>query len=147
MGDWLCQCAHLLEPIYALMVTAVLQSKVIHTDDTPVRLLEDAKGETRTGRLWVYWGDDGHPYTVYEATVSRSRDGPKKFLGEFKGYLQADAFSGYDCVFARGVTEVACWTHARRKFVDAQTTAAGPASEALARIRSALRRGGAGQGP
>ena len=136
MGDWLCQCAHLLEPIYALMVTAVLQSKVIHTDDTPVRLLEDAKGETRTGRLWVYWGDDGHPYTVYEATVSRSRDGPKKFLGEFKGYLQADAFSGYDCVFARGVTEVACWTHARRKFVDAQTTAAGLASEALARIRA-----------
>ena len=136
MGDWLGQCAHLLEPIYALMVAAVLKSKVIHTDDTPVRLLEDQQGETRTGRLWVYWGDDGHPYTVYEATASRSRDGPKKFLGGFKGHLQADAFSGYDCVFDAGVTEVGCWAHARRKFVEALKTAAGPASEALARIRA-----------
>jgi transposase len=136
MGDWLGQCAHLLEPIYALMVTAVLQSKVIHTDDTPVRLLQDGEGETRTGRLWVYWGDEGHPYTVYEATASRSRDGPKKFLAGFKGHLQADAFSGYDCVFDAGVIEVACWAHARRKFIEAQTTAAGPASEALARIRA-----------
>src|SRR5262249_4078475 len=37
--DWLAQAAKLLEPLYALMVSAVLKSRVIHTDDTPVRLL------------------------------------------------------------------------------------------------------------
>jgi transposase len=40
-----------------------------------------------------------------------------------QGYLQADAFAGYDAMFARdGVIEVACWAHARRKFFDAQGT-------------------------
>lgn len=132
--DWLAQSAKLLEPLYALMVAAVLKSKVIHTDDTPVRLL----GETgaQTGRLWVYLGDAEHPYTVYDATASRKRDGPMTFLKGFTGHLQADAFSGYDGVFARGVTEVACWAHARRKFVEAQKTEPAFSAEAIARIRA-----------
>jgi transposase len=132
--DWLGQSAKLLEPLYALMVAAVLRSKVIHTDDTPVRLLSEAGA--LTGRLWAYLGDRSHPYTVYDATASRKRDGPATFLREFNGYLQADAFGGYDCVFARGVIEVACWAHARRKFVEAEKTDAALASEAIARIRA-----------
>ncbi len=134
MCDWLQQSAKLLEPLYAMMVAAVVRSKVIHTDDTPVRLLGESGA--RTGRLWAYVGDRNHPYTVYEATTSRSRDGPLTFLKDFKGYLQADAFSGYDCVFARGVTEVACWAHARRKFVEAEKTEPVLAAEAIARIRA-----------
>jgi transposase len=132
--DWLAQAAKLLEPLYTLMVASVLKSKVIHTDDTPVRLLSD--DGPKTGRLWVYVGDREHPYTVYDATTSRQRDGPATFLRGFEGYLQADAFRGYDCVFARGVTEVACWAHARRKFVEAEKTDAANASAAVARIRA-----------
>lgn len=132
--DWLRQSVALLEPLYALMVATVLRSKVIHTDDTPVRVLGDHG--VVTGRLWVYLGDGKHPYTVYEATNNRKRDGPLRFLGGFKGYLQADAFSGYDCVFARGVVEVACWAHARRKFVEAEKTSAQESAEVLARIRA-----------
>jgi len=115
------------------MVKLVLESKVLHTDDTPVRLLHP--DGPKTGRVWVYLGDAGHPYTVYEATSSRKRDGPLTFLRDFKGYLQADAFSGYDGVYARGVIEVACWAHARRKFVEAESTEPVRAAEALARIR------------
>ncbi|HLW68621.1 MAG TPA: IS66 family transposase, partial [Gemmataceae bacterium] len=82
------------------------------------------------------WLDDAtHPYTVYEATTNRSCDGPMTFLRDFKGYLQADAFGGYDGVYARGVTEVACWAHARRKFVEAESSAAAHAAEAIAHIR------------
>ena len=132
--DWLAQSAKLLERLYALMVASVLKSKVIHTDDTPVRLLGESGAQT--GRLWVYVGDRQHPYTVFDATTNHSRDGPVTFLREFAGYLQADAFSGYNCVFARGVTEVACWAHARRKFVEAESSHAALASEAIARIRA-----------
>jgi transposase len=132
--DWLAGCAELLQPLYALLVQRVLQSKVIHTDDTPVRLLQHE--ESKTGRVWVYLGDALHPYTVYEATPNRSRDGPMTFLRDFRGYLQADAFGGYDGVYARGVTEVACWAHARRKFVEAERTEPARAAEAIARIRS-----------
>jgi len=130
---WLADCAELLRPLYAWMIQVVLESKVIHTDDTPVRQLHP-DGPV-TGRVWVYWGDGAHPYTVYDATSSRKRDGPQTFLRSFQGYLQADAFGGYDGIYARGVTEVACWAHARRKFVEAESTDARRASEAIARIR------------
>jgi len=60
-------------------------------------------------------GDWLHPYAVYDFTLSRERDGPAQFLASFAGYLQADAYSGYDGIFAgASVWEVACWIHARR---------------------------------
>jgi hypothetical protein len=80
---------------------------------------------TRTGRIWTYVGDDEHPYTVYDYTPTRSRDGPEAFLEEFRGYLQADAYSGYDHFYKepeRGITEVACWAHSRRRFFEAQSS-------------------------
>ena len=62
---------------------------------------------------------------VYDATESRCRDGPLEFLKDFRGYLQCDAYAGYDELFrqAKGsIVEVGCWAHARRKFVEAQKT-------------------------
>jgi hypothetical protein len=85
----------------------------------------------------VYVGDAAHPYSVYDYTPSRKRDGPAEFLKNYRGYLQADAFGGYDGIYAgsRGaIVEVACWAHARRKFHEAQRTAGRVAHEALARI-------------
>jgi hypothetical protein len=108
---------------------------VIHTDDTPVPVLDRARNRTRTGRIWVYLGDAENPYTVYDATPSRSSDGPQSFLAKFKGYLQADAFGGYDGLFATGATEVACRAHARRKFHEAVESDSRPSLEALAHIR------------
>ena len=94
------------------------------------------RGRTRQGRLWVYLGDRDHPYTVFDYTPNRTRDGPATFLADYKGYLQADAFSGYDGIYAGGdVIEVACWAHARRKFHDARTTDRERAHAALAFIR------------
>ncbi|MEO2015954.1 MAG: IS66 family transposase, partial [Fuerstiella sp.] len=78
---------------------------------------------SRLGRFWTYVGDDEHPYSVYNFTMSRRRDGPQSFLQGFRGYLQADAYGGYDAIFLNSgsdITEVACWAHARRKFFDAR---------------------------
>src|SRR5918994_432608 len=91
---------------------------------------------TRTGRFWVYVGDVRNPYVVYDYTPRRTRDGPERFLKGFCGYLQADAFSGYDRICAgSGVIEVACWAHLRRKFFESRTSAPVLAHAALARIR------------
>ena len=73
----------------------------------------------RTGRIWPYCGDQHHPVIVYDYTPTRDRAGPEKFLEGYRGYLQADAYAGYDAFFkdpARGLTEVGCWTHARRYY-------------------------------
>jgi transposase len=103
MCDWMAGCAAALRPLYDLMKSRVLKSKVIHTDDTPVDVLDKNRKETRTGRFWDYLGDKEHPEIVFDYTPSRSRDGPVKFLGSWgkdsKVYLQADAFGGYDGIY------------------------------------------------
>jgi hypothetical protein len=89
-----------------------------------------------TGRLWIYWGDFRSPFNVFDFTMSRSRDGPSQFLEGYRGFLQADAFGGYDCIYAGGrVIEVGCNAHARRKFVEAQKTDLSRAAAALAFYR------------
>jgi len=125
MCDWMRACADLVSPLYELMKQRVLGSKALQTDDTPVPVLDAELPRTRTGRIWTYVGDDEHPYTVYHYTPNRSRDGPEEFLKEFRGFLQADAYSGYDHFYKepeRGIVEVACWAHARRKFFEAQSS-------------------------
>jgi len=124
MADWMRRCAELTSPLYERMKQTVLSSKVVQTDDTPVPVLDPQLPRTRSGRIWTYVGDTRHPYTVYDYTPSRSRDGPGEFLKSFHGFLQADASSGYDQIYQdreRDVTEVACWAPARRNFYEAQS--------------------------
>ncbi|MCX7011001.1 MAG: IS66 family transposase [Candidatus Sumerlaeota bacterium] len=132
--DWTMDCADLLSPIVREMKKEILRSYVLQTDDTGVPVLEP--GGTHRGCLWTYLGDDLHPYIVYDFTWTRAREGPKDFLDNFEGYLQADAYSGYDALFETGrIVELACWAHARRKFVDAKPSAPVQANQALLQIR------------
>jgi transposase len=118
--DWVKSVAELFRPLYELQRWRVLQSTVMWTDDTSVTVLGGPQGSFE-GHFWTYIGHE-QPYSVYDFTVSRSRDGPASFLRGFAGYLHADAFSGYDAIFLgphAAIQEVACWAHARRKFFDA----------------------------
>jgi transposase len=130
---WLRESAERLAPLVSLMARLVRQSRVIHTDDTTVPVLDRTLPHTRTGRFWIYAGDADHRYFAYDYTPSRRRDGPATFLADYTGFLQADAFSGYDGIYvARSVTQVLCWAHARRKFFDARTVQPTEAACALA---------------
>jgi transposase len=129
---WIAAAADLAEALYQRMCERVLSSHVIHTDDTSVKLLDPLVGHARTARFWAYIGDGEHPYSVYDFTDSRQRDGPAKFLQNFTGYLQADAYGGYDGIYSGGkVREVACWAHTRRYWWEARTTDARRAHHAL----------------
>jgi transposase len=124
------KCGEILEPIYDQVGRDVMAQAVVHTDDTPVTVAQDAEGKTVAGRVWVYADHEGR--TWYDFTPSRKRDGPQRVLGNYKGYLQADAYGGYDQLFVpNGAIEVACWAHARRKFVDAEAADPKLAEEAL----------------
>src|SRR5262245_2637103 len=76
---WMAQSADLLIPLYDLMVSRVLQSMIVHTDDTPVPVWDPTLPRTRTGRFWVYVGDVRNSYVVYDYTARRTRDGPERF--------------------------------------------------------------------
>ena len=119
MCGWMAQSAELIEPLYERLKKFVLASKVVGTDDTPVKVLDRNLPHTRKGRIWPYTGDRDHPAVVYDYTPTRERSGPEEFLKNYRGYLQADAYAAYDSFFTkpeRGMTEVACWAHTRRHF-------------------------------
>jgi transposase len=138
---WCRDVADLVRPLYDRMIQHLLASHVIHTDDTVMPML--APGKTKQARMWVYLGDPANPYNVFDFTLSRSRDGPAKFLEEY-GFdkltganqtIVADAYGGYDGIcLAGGITQAGCWAHARRKFVDTRDLSPQIADAALLRI-------------
>jgi transposase len=135
LGDWIERVADLLMPLYVVMVSFILRSRIIKTDDTTVPV-QQGKGKTCTGRLWGYIGDREHPYNAFDYSPDHCGHWPQKFLAGFCGFLQADAYSGYHAVFAEGkVVEVGCMAHGRRKFIDAKDSDPVPAHQALAFIR------------
>ena len=140
MGGWLAQCAHLLDPLYGSLKAVLFQSKVIGTDDTGVKVLDVKLPFARMGRIWPYYGDPNHPVVLYDYTATRERAGPEKFLEGYRGYLQADAYGGYDAFFkdpARGLVEVGCWAHARRYFhkaLESDQSHMGPALLLIAQL-------------
>lgn len=136
--DWVRNAADLLAPLAELQTARVRQSEVIWTDDTSVIALGGDKPGSTKARFWAYIGDTAHPYSVYDFTLSRSRDGPAAFLADYRGYLQADAYGGYDGIFTGSngtIVEVACWAHARRKFYDARSNAPREANQVLEWVR------------
>lgn len=92
MGGWMGPCADLLSPLYERLKSFVLASKVVGTDDTPVKVLDRSLPHTRKGRLGPYLGEGDHPAAVYDYTATRERAGPEKFLEHYRGHLQADAY-------------------------------------------------------
>ena len=127
-------------PLVDVLLEETLASDSLNTDDTPVNV-RDAHGKKRyQGRFWTYIGDDLHPHTVLRYTPNHTRDGPggpAEVLKNYSGFVQADAFSGYDAIYLGShgrIVEVACWAHARRKFFDARSADQARAGVAMAHI-------------
>jgi hypothetical protein len=102
-----------------------------------VTVLTGGEEGSRQGRFWAYIAEE-YPYTVYDFTESRARDGPASFLRRFAGYLHADAYTGYDQIYLgsnNSIHEVACWAHARRRFFDARSSSPRDAHQILEWIR------------
>lgn len=123
--DWMASCALLLTPLCQLLRAWVLQSKVLHTDDTTVAVRDESRSSHRYGRVWVYIGDVEHRGIVFDYTPTHARDGPATFLRDYRGFLQTDAYTGYDGIYTGSdgrIVEVACWAHVRIKIAEAQDT-------------------------
>src|SRR3954447_14748253 len=124
--DWVRNAAGLLGPLADLQRELVLGSDVLWTDDTHVTALSGRVPGGVKARFWTYIGGDAAPYSVYDFTMSRARDGPASFLEGYRGFLHADAYGGYDGIYTGSdgtIVEIACWSHARRKFYDARANA------------------------
>jgi transposase len=134
--EWVTRVAELVVPIVAQLKRELLARGLIGADETEIRVLDkSAPGGSRKGRIWAWRGERG--VVVFQYTPTKESEWPAKFLGEYRGYLQVDAYAGYDRLFRDGaIVEVACWAHTRRKFFEAIDTAPKEAAAALATIRA-----------
>lgn len=142
LADWVGQCSALLRPLVEALNRYVLSAAKVHADDTPVPVLAPGEGKAKTGRLWPYVrddraaGDPSPPAVWFAYSPNRRGEHPQAHLKSFAGILQADAYAGYEALYADGkILEAACWAHARRKFYELHKAGASPiAAEALKRI-------------
>lgn len=148
MADWVGSVASLMAPLVEALREHVLTGDRLHSDDTPVPVLEPGRGRTKTGRLWTYvrdgrpCGSEVPPAVAYFYSPDRKGKHPQAHLENFRGVLHADGYAGFkDLYRGRGsdgdtpITEAACWAHARRKFFELTINGPAPmAEEALRRI-------------
>jgi transposase len=134
-----------LLPLFRLVEAHVMAASRLHGDDTTVPVLarggacqgsSDAQhrwkaggGKTNIGRLWVYVRDDrpfagaDPPAAVFHYSGDRRGEHPRAHLDGWTGILQADAYAGYDQLYAHGrlpmpLVEASCFAHARRGFFE-----------------------------
>lgn len=150
MTSWASRCAELLGPVVDEIRKSVLTAEQIHGDDTIVKVLAPGLGKTKTGRIWTYVRDTRPhgdittpPAACYFYSPDRKGERPQTHLKNFTGILHADAYGGYDKLYAANdengdakITEAACWAHTRRKFYEVTQTSdkASIAQNALEKI-------------
>jgi transposase len=142
MADWIGASSQLIEPLVEALHGYVMEAGKLHADDTPVPVLAPGNGKTKTGRLWTYVrddrpaGDKAAPAVWFAYSPDRKGEHPEQHLGKFRGTLQADAYAGFNQLYADGrIQQAVCWAHVRRHFYDLEQAHASPiAQEALQRI-------------
>jgi transposase len=127
-----------LTPLYEAHRAFVLGAKVLHADETPVRMLVPGAGKTAKAYVWAYARGE-HDTTagvVYDFCIGRGSKYPAQFLTGWTGTLSCDDYGGYDVLFKReGCIEAGCLAHARRKFDELARANASPvAAQAIVRI-------------
>jgi len=135
MAEWIGGCGVALQPLVNRMRELLLPLAVLHADETPVGMLKPGFGKMHRSYLFAYRSGIGPPIIVFDFCTSRSGKHARRFLGDYSGALMVDDYVGYKAMFASGMTELGCWAHARRKFVDQHKASGSPvAREAIERI-------------
>ena len=133
LADWVGRCGVQLGFLVNRLRQMILTQPILHADETPVKVLngygmKDAKGKLKQGYVWAYEtpqhseGFGGFNAVVYDFAQGRGSEYPNTFLQGFKGKLVCDGYNGYKSLFGRGVIEVGCMAHARRKFHELHVT-------------------------
>jgi len=140
MAQWLGICGVRLAPLAAALKEFILGHSVVHADETPVSLLAPGRGKTKKAYVWVYRTTDFNTRraVLYDFTLTRGGEHPRRVLAEFTGTLVTDDFSGYHALHRQGVGAAFCMAHARRKLFEAHelngSQIAGQAVAMIARL-------------
>lgn len=140
--DWLMALGTLVVPLVERMKRDIFQSRVVQTDGTSIEVVLEGQRQTKTGYFWPYLGDEAHPHVVVDFSLDKTKQHPQRFLADYTGYVQVDAYSAYDGCFIANADashpkiEVACWSHAERYFEAARDSDPAHAAEGLGFLRA-----------
>ena len=136
MSDWVSKVCKLLEPLYAELIKEIKQRDYLQADESPIQVLDKTKkGKSHRGYQWVYLTGD-QSLVLFDYQKGRGRDGPRKILEKFQGYLQTDGYAVYESYGKKpGVTLIGCMAHARRYFEQALESDKQRASHVLAQLQ------------
>lgn len=118
LAQWVGACGVQLQPLVDALRDELLARPVLHADETPVAMLKPGNGKTHRAYLWSYCSTAFDPMkaVIFDFAEGRGGRHADAFLGEWRGTLVCDDYSGYKALFRQGVTEAGCMAHARRKF-------------------------------
>ena len=130
------------------MKEELLNSPIIHADETPVMVSKDGREGMHRNYMWVYRSGSMckvNQAVLYEYQKTRNADAPRRFLSGFDGKMICDGYQVYHALENREGTRfkvAGCWAHARRPFAQVykglgEEKAAGTAAaEALIQIQN-----------
>ena len=125
MGNWVIRCAErYFSLVYDRLRSYLCQQKVLQVDETTCQVTKDGRASNTKSYMFVYRTSElsqVHPVILYDYQTTRSSKHVQKFLRDFSGILESDAFSGYKSLdrTEAGVQAAFCWAHARRDYADA----------------------------
>lgn len=122
LARWAIGAGQLILPLLNLARDALFEGSLLHIDETVVQVLKEKdKTPTSTSYMWVQTGGPpGKPVVIFDYDPSRSAEVPVRLLPGYRGYLMADGYKGYNKLAnTEGIERLACWAHARRRFVEA----------------------------
>ena len=120
LAQWVGVCGVRLQPLVNALKDMVLSHRVLHADETPVQMLKPGNKKTHRAYIWAYAPGvhEDLKAVIYDFAEGRSGENARTFVGDWRGSLVCDDFSGYKAMMAQGVTEIGCMAHARRKFFE-----------------------------
>ncbi|CAM5377288.1 IS66 family transposase [Rhodanobacter lindaniclasticus] len=133
LAEWIGVVGVALQPLVEALRRHLRASPVLHADETPVAQLDPGAGKTKRAYLFAYRSIGATPVVVFDYCPSRAGKHAAAFLGDWRGALMVDDFSGYKALFGERLIELACWAHARRKFVDAHKASGSPLAQEAVR--------------
>jgi transposase len=140
LAQWVGACGVKLQPLVDVLKEWLLAQDILHADETPVPMLKPGLGRTHRAYLWSYSTSEYEKLqaVIYDFADSRSGLNARDFLGAWRGKLVCDDYSGYKALFERGVIEIGCTAHGRRKFHDLYVNNRSDVAEEALRYYTAL---------
>lgn len=128
LANWMIKAGELVQPLLNVLEDRLLAYPVLHCDETSVQVLQEP-GKTPTSKsyMWVrVGGPPTQPVKLFHYADSRSGDVARHLLSDYQGYVQTDDYAGYNGACSTDtITQLGCWAHVRRKFIEAQKANSG----------------------